>query len=151
VTQATTVEATSDPPLPSVPTPTPVGPRIPATVGAQPSPPPVPSSPSQPLATQPAEEVLRVGGDVVAPVPIEPRAQPDFRRLGRARVQGVPVVEAVISATGEVTAARMLKPISPEFDAAVLDAVRQWRFKPATQHGKPVSVYYVLTFGIRLQ
>jgi periplasmic protein TonB len=149
VTPPKMVVAPSETRLPSVPTATSDLPSVPAMLESQPSATPAPPRPAQPLATQPAEEVLRVGGDVIAPEPIEPRAQPDFRRLGR--VQGVPVVEAVISATGEVTEARMLKPINPEFDAAVLDTVRQWRFKPATQNGKPVSVYYVLTFGIRLQ
>jgi outer membrane biosynthesis protein TonB len=34
---------------------------------------------------------------------------------------------------------------------AAADAVRNWRFKPATLNGRPVTVYYVLTVHFTLQ
>ncbi len=36
-------------------------------------------------------------------------------------------------------------------DQAAVDAIKKWRFEPATLHGKPVAVYYNLTVNFRLQ
>jgi periplasmic protein TonB len=36
-------------------------------------------------------------------------------------------------------------------DQAALDAVRQWKFEPATRAGEPVDVYYNLTVNFRLE
>jgi len=40
---------------------------------------------------------------------------------------------------------------SPEIDAAVIAALRQWKFRPAIRKGKPVAVYYTLAVNIDLQ
>ena len=39
----------------------------------------------------------------------------------------------------------------PPLDQAAVDAVKRWKFKPATLNGKPVDVYYNLTVNFRLQ
>jgi protein TonB len=36
-------------------------------------------------------------------------------------------------------------------DQAAVEAVRTWRFRPATLNGRPVDVYYNLTVNFRLQ
>jgi TonB family protein len=36
-------------------------------------------------------------------------------------------------------------------DSAAADAVKKWKFKPATLNGKPVAVIYNLTVNFRLQ
>jgi protein TonB len=46
-----------------------------------------------------------------------------------ARVQGVVIIEATIGPNGRVADARVLRSI-PLLDAAALDAVRQWEFRP---------------------
>ncbi len=40
---------------------------------------------------------------------------------------------------------RVLKALPMGLDHAAVDAVKKWRFKPATLNGRPVNVYYVLT------
>lgn len=61
-------------------------------------------------------------------------------------------VQAVISTTGEVCAAGLLKPLPAAcepFGESAVTAVKKWRFRPIQQEGAPVAVlYYVgISFG----
>jgi TonB family protein len=89
----------------------------------------------------PARAIHRVGGEVTQPVVAE-RVAADLDP--QRRVYGFVIVEAVISREGRVCATRVLKG-DEEVARAVVAALVQWRFEPATLHGKPVAVYYTLT------
>lgn len=69
----------------------------------------------------------------------------------RARLQGFVLVEAIIAADGTVTDVRMLETTSPLFNASAIDAVRKWRYRPATYGGRAVPVYLTVrvTFTLR--
>jgi protein TonB len=69
----------------------------------------------------------------------------------RARIQGVVIVEAIIDKQGNVTNVRVLKALPMGLDQAAVDAVKKWRFRPATLNGRPVNVYFVLTVNFQLQ
>ncbi len=66
---------------------------------------------------------------------------PDFAR--RAGVQGTVILMIVIRADGTVGEVEVIR--SPDqrygFDLAALEAVKQWRYRPALLEGRPVSVY----------
>ena len=97
------------------------------------------------------DEILRVGGEISKPVRLG-GAQPAYTELARkARIQGVVIVEAIIDKEGRVTNVRVLKGLPMGLDQSAVDAVKSWRFKPATLNGRPVSVYYSLTVNFRLQ
>jgi protein TonB len=97
------------------------------------------------------DEILRVGGEITKPERLG-GAQPAYTELARkARVQGVVIVEAIIDKEGKVTNVRVLKGLPMGLDQAAVDAVKNWRFRPATLNGRPVSVYYSLTVNFRLQ
>jgi TonB family protein len=68
-----------------------------------------------------------------------------------ARIQGIVIVEAVIDRQGNVTEARILKPLPMGLDQEALRAIRLWKFKPGTLNGQPVPVYYNLTVNFRLE
>ena len=54
---------------------------------------------------------------------------PVYPTLARsASVQGVVIIEATVSESGDVVSARVLRSI-PMLDLAALDAVRQWKYK----------------------
>ncbi len=92
----------------------------------------------------------RVGGTVERPV-LETRRAPQYTELARkARVAGVVIVEAVIGEDGSVSRARVLKGLPFGLSAAGLDAVCDWRFKPATLEGLPVEVFYILTINFQV-
>ena len=96
-------------------------------------------------------EIVHVRGDVVAPVVVH-RVQPVYTEIGRrTRTQGVVVVEAIIDGTGRVTDVRVVKPLPMGLSESALDAVRQWRFQPATLNGRPLSVFFTLQVHFKLQ
>lgn len=97
------------------------------------------------------EGPIRVGGDVQPPVKVS-APSPQYTEIARkARIQGVVIVEAIIDKTGGVTNVKILKGLPMGLDTAAADAVKKWKFKPATLNGKPVAVIYNLTVNFRLQ
>ncbi|HUP46395.1 MAG TPA: energy transducer TonB [Thermoanaerobaculia bacterium] len=94
---------------------------------------------------------VRVGGNVKAPVSIK-RVDPVYTEIARkARIEGIVIIEAIIDRNGNVTDARVLKPLPMGLDQAALDAVRQWKFRPGTLNNQPIPVIYNLTVNFRLQ
>jgi protein TonB len=94
---------------------------------------------------------VRVGGNVKAPVIVK-RIEPLYNEVARkAKIQGFVIIEAVIDRNGDVTEARIIKPLPLGLDMAALNAVKQWKFKPGTLNGQPVPVYYNLTVNFRIE
>lgn len=95
-------------------------------------------------------QILPIGGDVRAPVLLQ-RVDPDYPESARrAHLEGMLILEAVITASGTVREVRILRPLNPLLDQAAVRAVRQWRYRPATLNGRAVPVYLTVTvrFGI---
>lgn len=67
-----------------------------------------------------------------------------------ARIQGTVEVELIVGVSGTVDSAKVTKS-DPHFDAATIEAVRQWKYRPATLEGKPVSVILTVTVNFRLE
>ena len=96
-------------------------------------------------------DVLQVGGGVSAPEKIfapQPRYSEDARQ---GRVQGVVILQAIIDRLGEVNQIQVLKGLPLGLTESAIETVKQWRFKPATQNGKPVSVYLNLLINFSVQ
>jgi len=67
-----------------------------------------------------------------------------------ARITGTVVVRVLVGTAGEVEEVEILKGLPKGLDAAAVNAVRQWRFEPATVGGKPVPARATLTFNFDL-
>jgi protein TonB len=90
---------------------------------------------------------IRIDGRIVKPeiIPgtrIEPRYTESARRV---RLEGTVVLEAIIDQRGEVVNLHPLRSLPLGLTEAAIEAVRQWRFRPATLFGKPVKVYFTVT------
>jgi len=97
-------------------------------------------------------EEMNVGGDVTAPTVVR-RHEPayDACRLGRIRVSGPLVAQAIIDATGNVQEVRIVKPIHPCLDRAFQESLVTWKFLPAQRHGLPVSVRMHFTANVNVR
>ncbi len=93
---------------------------------------------------------LRVGGDVKAPI-LKQRIEPMYPEAARkTRMQGVVILEAIITADGNVANVKVLKSVNPLLDAAAERAVSQWVYRPATLNGRAVAVYLTVTVNFQL-
>jgi TonB family protein len=69
----------------------------------------------------------------------------------RAGIEGKVYVLAFIDETGNVVNARIIKGIGAGCDEAALDAVKQTKFTPGRQRGKPVKVQVSIPIVFKLQ
>ena len=96
-------------------------------------------------------EPIRITVGMTKPVTIH-QVQPRYTELARrSGIQGTVVVEAVIDEQGYVTNVRVLRGLPMGLDRAAMEAIQQWRFKPATLADKPVKVYFTLTVNFTIQ
>jgi TonB family protein len=101
---------------------------------------------------QPAapEMPLPVGGDV-KPAELISRVSPLYPALARNQhVSGDVRVDALIDASGRVTTMKIISGPTLLHQAA-MDALRQWKYRPATLDGKQVPMHLTVTLQFRLQ
>jgi len=102
-------------------------------------------------AKQPAAPVaqLPVGGDVKQAKLIF-SVSPVYPMLAKSqRVSGNVQVDALIDANGRVTTMKVVSGPALLHQAA-MDALRQWKYQPATLDGKPVPMHLTVTLQFRL-
>lgn len=84
-------------------------------------------------------EEVRPALPVVSP---DPHVAPD--ELGS--LQGDVVVEVTIDEQGNIVQKAVIQSLTPAIDSKVLEALENWRFRPATRNGVPIAskqdVYY---------
>ena len=86
------------------------------------------------------EPVYHVGGVVKAPRPIY-APDPEYPEKARKEhPKGVIVLQFVIGADGLPRSVKVKRPLSPELDEAATDALKKWKFAPATKDDQPVAV-----------
>jgi periplasmic protein TonB len=97
----------------------------------------------------PPDKPVRVGGQIKAPRKVRDQAPsyPDVAK--QARVEGVVVLEAVISPEGRVTEVKVLRG-SPLLDDSAVNAVKSWVYSPTLLNGVPVPVVMTVTVSFKL-
>ena len=95
--------------------------------------------------------LYRVGGGVSAPVPLN-TVDPQFSdEARRAKYQGVCLISMIVDVHGLPQDVRVVRPLGMGLDQKALEAVRQYRFKPAMKDGKtPVPVMITVEVNFRL-
>jgi TonB family protein len=87
-----------------------------------------------------AGELFRVGG-AIAPPKLIYGPDPGYTESAKEEhLEGTVVLAVVVGAEGLPHDIRVTRAIGKGLDEEAIDAVRQWRFKPATKDGKPVTV-----------
>jgi TonB family protein len=127
----------------------------------QQAPPPVatPTPTPQPPVQQPAAQAVKEGDFVAVGTPglVAPSlvnfSKPVYPHLAkRQRVQGVVVVQALISEKGEVLDVKVLRGVKEDvgINEAAISAIKKSTFSPATKDGVKVRSYYMGTIPFQL-
>ena len=104
--------------------------------------PAVPASPQTP----PAERIYTSEDGNVVPPAVVRQSLPPSPTAARARSQGTLAI--VVDESGAVETASMLGALNPVYDRVILEAARQWRYKPATLDGVPVKYRRIVQINL---
>jgi TonB family protein len=126
-----------------------------AAAGTAPSPEPAPVVPlTPPPSRMPAEpefppsHVFAAGDPgVIAPEPVKqevPRLPSQITRQTRERG----LLEIVIDEQGRVTGLDLKVPLHPLFDSQLMQAAKDWRYRPATREGRPVKYRKLIQINV---
>jgi protein TonB len=113
-----------------------------------------PSDPGLPPPPPPAPPIVKAEpirqGGIVQAANLIYQVKPIYPPLARsARLQGVVVMEAVISSEGLIESLRVISG-HPLLNQAALDAVRQWKYRPTMLNGEAVEVITTVTVTFTL-
>jgi TonB family protein len=90
---------------------------------------------------QPVEEKIYEVHEVKAPVLLHRVAPPYPQKLVSTRMKATVIVRCIIDRNGRVRDPQIVRPSLPPFNAAVIDAVQQWRYTPGSRNGVAVETY----------
>jgi TonB family protein len=97
-----------------------------------------------------SDEPIRIGPGVTPPRLLR-KVEPEFTPEAlAAQVQGIVVLEIVISAEGRVTDISVLSPLGYGLDEQAQAAVSKWKFAPGEKDGKPVRILATVQVTFRL-
>ncbi|HEV2718591.1 MAG TPA: energy transducer TonB [Thermoanaerobaculia bacterium] len=86
------------------------------------------------------------------PLDIVSRVEPKFPIVEAMRNHsGLVLTQLRIEPDGSVGAVTVLQKVQPQIDAAAIEALKQWHFKPPMRDGKPVVAYMMMATAFRIQ
>ncbi len=91
------------------------------------------------------------GGTIKVPRKIKNLAPVYPESMQSQRISGVVIAEAIISATGCVIDARILRTVAVPLDLAALQSIVGWQFEPTELNGKPIPVVMTVTVNFTLR
>ena len=110
---------------------------------------PIPMPPAPP---RPSENAKSRWNESMTPPKIVSRVEPSYTAEAKANgIFGVVTLALDITETGAVDNVQVVKPLPYGLDQAAVDAVRQWRWEPATLDGKAVPVKFNVTINFKLE
>lgn len=94
-----------------------------------------------------ATRIYGVADVHVVPPVVRRQALPSFAVPSGTASQGL--LELVIDETGRVEKAAIIQGVSPTYDAALVQAARQWTYEPARAHGVPVKYHRMVQVVVK--
>jgi TonB family protein len=85
---------------------------------------------------------------VAPPIPLH-QSLPAFPAQISSLGKNNGVLEVVVDESGKVESAAMRVSVNPKYDQMVLDAVKKWRFEPATRDGGPVKYRKMMQVAVK--
>lgn len=94
--------------------------------------------------------VMRPGGGVSAPVLIY-SVDPQFSdQARRAKYQGICIISLIVDRQGNPQDVRVVRALGMGLDQKAVEAVKQYKFRPAYYKGHPVPVYIDVAVNFRI-
>jgi TonB family protein len=97
-------------------------------------------SPQASAAPAPRNQIYHIGGGVSAPSLVFSTDPEYTEKARRAKYQGVCVVALIVDEQGNPQRVQVVRHLGMGLDKKAVEAVRQYRFKPAMLRGEPVAV-----------
>jgi TonB family protein len=106
------------------------------------------TSNSSPVTDQTGEAVRRIGGGVSSPQVIH-QVEPEFTDEAKTRAkaeaqngkfEGTVLVQLIVNTNGQPENVHVVRGVGMGLDEKAVEAVRQYRFRPAMENGNPVPV-----------
>ncbi len=91
-----------------------------------------------------------MGGDVSGPQLIFSPNPEYSEEARRAKYQGVCILSLIVDAQGNPQRVQVVRHLGKGLDKKAVEAVKQYRFKPAMRHGEPVAVEVNIEVNFRL-
>jgi len=112
-----------------------------------PAPPPVPEAPAPEPAVAAPPRIFNTGeGNVMAPEAVR-QDVPAY--VGRPTATTTGALEVIVNERGLVEQATMRRSISLAYDRQIVDATRNWRYRPATVDGTPVKFRKLIQIAVK--
>jgi TonB family protein len=97
------------------------------------------------------DSVIELSPEVTEPVLIR-RVEPEYPRLARiSHIKGYVILRAIITKEGDVQIASVVRSDHPLLEKASVEAVKQWKYRPASFNSRPVAVYFQITVSFQLK
>ncbi|HEY1760333.1 MAG TPA: energy transducer TonB [Bryobacteraceae bacterium] len=78
--------------------------------------------------------------------------QPEYTEAARtAKVSGSVLLKLTVDENGDAQDIQVVRSLDEGLDQNAIEAVRQWRFAPGTEDGKPVAVSANIEVNFKLQ
>ncbi len=79
------------------------------------------------------------------------KVEPEYSEQARqAKFQGTVLLRVIIDENGSPRQISVIRPLGMQLDEKAIEAVKHWRFKPATKDGKAVAVEATVEVNFRL-
>ena len=91
------------------------------------------------------------GSEVTSKIRILSKPEPPYTEAARKhQITGTVILQAVFSASGQVTDIRPVSGLPHGLTEKAIAAARQIKFVPAQKDGRPVSMYYRIEYNFNL-
>ncbi|HZL56245.1 MAG TPA: TonB family protein [Bryobacteraceae bacterium] len=108
------------------------------------------TNPVRSAGTGPAGVDNRIDPGLTTPVVIY-RKDPEYSEAARkAKYSGSVVLSVTVAASGQAADVKVIRALGLGLDEKAIEAVKQWRFRPGTKEGMPVSVQTQVEVSFRL-
>jgi TonB family protein len=104
------------------------------------------------LLSNPRPESCPRGEDETTPPAVTKSVTPSYPEGARLfRNSGFMIIHVTVDATGVPRQARIVKPLAAPLIYSTLEAIRLWKFTPATRAGVPVEAGFCITINYKLK